>query len=133
MDADRLTPRSQSVNALKIWMLGCTMMIIAALSEYGIILFMKGRLHHHLKCVFALKCKNKRVDIIKDKNENGEAHNQNIIMQEFSVQEVARKGYNKKSNEINESMRKLDYISLIIFPIIYLIFIIVYFLNFKQQ
>ena len=132
MDADRLTPRSQSVNALKIWMLGCTMMIIAALSEYGIILFMKGRLHHHLKTIFALKCKHKRVDILKDKNENGETLNQNIIMQEFSVQEVARNGVNKKSNDINESLIKLDYISLIIFPIIYFTFIFVYFLNFRQ-
>ena len=132
MDADRLTPRSQSVNALKIWMLGCTMMIIAALSEYGIILFIRGRLRHHLKCLFALKCKNKRADILKDKNENGETRNQNIIMQESFVQDVARNEYNKKYNEINESLRKLDYISLIIFPIMYFTFIIVYFLNFRQ-
>lgn len=132
MEADRLTPRSQGVNALKVWMLGCTMMIIAALSEYGIILFMKGRLHHHLKCLFALKCQNKRVATLKDKNENEETRNQNIILQEFFVQEVARNGYNKKSNEINESLRKLDYISLIIFPIMYCTFIIVYFLNFRQ-
>ena len=83
MEADRLTPRSQSVNALKIWMLGCTMMIIAALSEYGIILFGKGRLYHHLKCLFGLKCKNKRVNTLKDKNENGQTCNQNIIMKEF--------------------------------------------------
>ena len=95
------------------------MMIIAALSEYGIILFMKGRLHHHLMGIFPFQCKTKRVDTLKDKNDNGETRNQNIIMQEFFVQEVARNGYNQKSNEMNENLRKLDYISLIIFPIMY--------------
>ena len=143
MEADRLTPRSQGVNALKIWMLGCTMMIIAALSEYGIILFMKCKSQHNLKFLSSVTCVNKTKDDIKESSKNDEKCYQNIVMLEekdsfnktkhLFVQEIEKRRLINKTNRIDETLRKLDFISLILFPIVFVIFIIIYWLSFSTK
>ena len=43
MDALSSAPMSNGANAINIWMLGCVVMVFAALCEYGVILFIKSR------------------------------------------------------------------------------------------
>ena len=139
MEVDRSSPRSKGVHGIKIWMLGCTVMIIAALSEYGIILFLKCRKQHRM--TVARICNNsakKSIGSSKNKMEEDFINRSypKIIMvgqgesldkpKRLFVSEVPGKIASNtfKGNDLN--LRRIDFISLTIFPITFIIFIIFY-------
>ena len=139
MEVDRTSPRSKGVNGIKIWMLGCTVMIIAALSEYGIILFLKCQQQHNM--TVARLCNNstkKCRGISKDKMEDDFTNKSNlkIIMvgqaesldntRDLFVGNFPERISSNTFKKNDSKLRKLDFISLILFPITFVIFIIFY-------
>jgi hypothetical protein len=139
MEVDRSTPRSKGVNGIKIWMLGCTVMIIAALSEYGIILFLKCRNQHTMTVPrLCNKATQKSKGSPKHQKEDDFIHRPypKIIMvgQEELLDKTRRlfvsegpekiAGNTFKRNDLK--LRRLDFISLILFPMTFGIFIIFY-------
>ena len=139
MEVDRSTPRSQGVNGLKIWMLGCTMMIIAALCEYGIILFMKFRSQYQPNCYLSMCGKETKTDV-KENVEHDKIQYENMMLEKslkfdetkkgLFKQEITKKSCQNKLQWTDKGLRRLDFISLIVFPIVFSTFIVLYWFSF---
>ena len=129
----------KGINAIEMWMLFCVVMVFAALTEYSLILmikFMKGipmQYLNHLKLDSnyvihnenALKNKN---TMKKDTLVDGVQHSQTFDITKKKNGFIAEDITNA-SNEIKSTilfLRKLDLLSLLIFPIIFFLFISIY-------
>ena len=140
MDKGSSIPRAKHCNGIQIWMLGCTMMVIAALAEYGIILFIKFIAENHTK--MENKNKNGVKPKLKDDNEHmypkqHNANNNTDVDSEILAKSRCLFARDKKENGDNPEFinnvsdyRIIDFVSLIVFPIAFLIFVMGYCVSF---
>ena len=105
MEVTSATPRTKGVNGIQSWMLGCTVMVIAALSEYGVILFIK-----FMKIGIKHNGENQKMFENVGQRHNKQ-HNTNITEENFL------------------RLRSIDLFSLIAFPIAFSIFTLAYFFS----
>ena len=102
-------PNTSRISAMGIWMIGCKIMVFGALTEYGILLFL------------TIMSKNTETPLDQKMSALGFE-----IKDRTHIEEGTKKHCRKI--EINNTMlmTKLDSISLFMFPIIFIIFIVVY-------
>ena len=107
IDVESSAPESHGLDAIEIWMIACNLMIFAALSEYGLVLFIMF----------------KKTKVIGKKNKKRRQCNR-----------VGGNSVDGGKNNVDEGSvteRKIDLISLILFPIAFSIFISIYCLTYK--
>ena len=100
-------PKARNVNAIAIWMFGCCGMVFAGLCELGIILLIKLR---------------KGIPLEKLK------HLENLYS--INSKENTNQTDGMSMNGTLLTLKNIDCISLILFPTVFGIFIIIYFLSF---
>ena len=135
-------PEAKGANATDTWMISCVLMVFAALSEYGIILFIKfknvtavGKGDHiplnisnsklntrndgMNQSFHGIKCSNCSVRIF--------ATPRNLNIRKKQVDTADPKDATKNLDTATDLLiRKLDLASLILFPIIFSVFITIY-------
>ena len=136
------SPTAKGVNALELWMLGCLIMVFAALCEYGVLLFMKRRavrcrlqgnpqkqrryLEDHIKAdgtIFSTTDLDITARVNKVYPKERKTHG--------ASQQVARNSTDDM-RDLSLKMLHLDFISLIVFPILFVVFIGIYSLWFSK-
>lgn len=136
-------PNTNGVNGVEVWMVICIVMVFGALSEYGLLLYMMA---------YQLKTKNKHKDRLNDSKTNrifvsmstirsqnrnekdvGSANKESIQKQDdLSYQNHADNPATATEIKLNDTMKKIDSISLFLFPLVFLSFIILYLLVFLK-
>ena len=135
LDASHEAPESQGVNSIEIWIISCVLMVFAALSEYGLLLFIKFR---------------KSAPIQKDshkpgiqngfRDDNGGKNNFNINTMGHSKgqrsavfplcdEKDRNTSHHATTSDLDTTLlilRKIDYICLYLFPITFSLFVIIY-------
>lgn len=124
-------------------MLGCHGMMIAALSEYGIILSIKFKNDGNMKV--GRRYKKEENGSSKDAKEKGNTKQHITKVMDCGIKETLTRTQNEfisKEDEAGENLevkenisnpRRLDCISLILFPVAFLIFIVVYWFSFRNS
>ena len=128
-------PRTSRINAMGIWIIACILMVCGALTEYAVILYIVSKKHRISQKINAEKryCNGKDQDnnsksipiavkAIENKLFDGECSKENKIDVSNDKQRLER-------NDVKPDIttKKLDDMSLFIFPVIYSILIVVYF------
>ena len=140
MDVGSSTPRAKRINGIQSWMLGCIVMVIAALAEYGIILLIKFLDENNLKIwencknIEKTKSKDANEDVYrKQQNKNDVTVDSGDTLAHHRLWFMREKNANVASLEDKAStpnFRKIDSISLIVFPIAFFVFIMAYWFSF---
>ena len=136
MDAQRAAPTSEGVNAIGIWMLTCVTMVFAALSEYGMILFIKfwygtaianngfGRnvSEENKRKLFITK--SSAIGIFEVKGVNSAQRGDSNVCE--NDDECTSKKATTKFEFKHVDPKMIDSISLIVFPITFAVFVVSY-------
>ena len=108
-------PDTSGVSAVGIWMIACIIMVVGALTEYGIILYIT------MRKTCSKTPDNQSLNSIGFTNDNNNfAQDQNQY-------------HNRKEISCRALLRKIDFVSLVTFPILFLSFVMVYFIVFLKK
>ena len=134
-------PNTSEVNAIKIWMIACTLMVCGSLIEYGVILcimFNKRSLRKILNYTAKNRCHckhegncSKRSIRIPGRNDNERLF---VVSQNTTDCKTESNVNNKKEEEELNShdltyditLEMVDAVSLFMFPTVFLLFFVVY-------
>ena len=143
MNAKNSAPTSNGANAIDIWMLGCVIMVFAALCAYGMLLYMKRRPRISIPKISHTARQSKHLEnptnISSRKICNsGKVNEENVgNAQILDAWDTDYKGVDHASavEMIVKDMdvKRIDYISFVLFPIVFLVFIIAYLVCFKRS
>ena len=124
-------------------MLGCVVMVFAALCEYGVLLFMKCRLRIPIPKIGRITERSKHfgnpTNLNSSKtNGSGNVNEESVVnAQIHDAWETDCKGVDRASAvelEVKDmELKRIDYISFVVFPIVFLVFIIAYLVCFKRR
>ena len=140
MQVNLSAPTAEGITAIGIWMLWCLIMVFAALCEFGMILWMKqrGMSYKHIKQEkegnhHSMK-HSKKVSI--GFNYTNPCYDGKVNQRLFEVQPKERKkerqlqGVNCAATDdmstLYLKLQRIDSIALVIFPMVFFVFIIVY-------
>ena len=118
-------PNTNGVNAIGVWMISCIIMVFGALTEYGIILSVTS------KKGYSEDSSGDNLNDLKSRTRGESRKNENTLQCVCKVdKQTQRKDDTQRPNNTGVSkdkiMERIDEISLIIFPTIFILFIIVY-------
>ena len=135
LDVSRSAPESQGVDAIEIWMLLCICMVFAALFEYGMILFVKFR-------KFEKNQKDSQTNGIQGAHANDDGRSINFNVNRVGHSDGASRAASAQEDEkcggpihvtgsnLDPTVllcRKIDSISLFLFPVTFSFFLAIYF------
>ena len=132
IDVNLTSPMAKGVNALEIWMLCCMLMVFAALSEYGLILLIKfikniplEKINHRLKSASVIT--NYGLDLnLHNSNRNDTDDGNNPSAHEEDG-DVNVEQDTRNLNGVLLVLQKVDFVSMIIFPIVFFLFLFLYY------
>ena len=133
MDINSTAPKSEGTNAIEIWILYCILMVFSALMEYGLILWIK---FYGYKKIVANCPPNENEHFCKCKILHSTDH---VGGNDWTRNEVGDILNNEMSNSTNNvrttpierfDVKTIDKVSIIIFPISFIVFNIVYWVTF---
>ena len=137
-------PKASGTNAIEIWMIACMLMVCGSILEYGVILFIMLKKESFSTTVKVNNSICKHDDKIfkvihsTDKRINNEGNNAALhnLAEHGKGNAFSRNDQNhnfdNKTERHDIMLRKVDNASLIVFPIIFLLFIILYFSLFQK-
>ena len=137
MDVSSTSPVSKQLNSCEIWMLSCTLMVVSALCEFGIILIIRFKKFTPSLTNDVISDSTKKMgnndsntgiksggSAISEKSKHSPLTN-NFISNHTQDHQPDNVG--KQSLDDTHFFRmRIDYISLLIFPITFFIFVISY-------
>ena len=142
MGAHNSAPKSNGANAIDIWMLGCVIMVFAELCEYGVVLFIKCRQGISIEYTGLTTRGTKRQKLTSSKyrktNNSGNIMEENVgSAHSRDACEADCKGVDSGS-EVEKrvkdiDVKKIDYVSFVVFPIVFLVFILTYLVCYKER
>ena len=143
-----LAPTAKGVNALEIWMLWCLIMVFAALCEYGMILLIKRRsiaARHHEKQQRERTCSEEHLTnmdgTIFDNTtpSNAGKNNRRLFVvcpnegkAQGTAQQVAHLCSTDDTTNLSLKLLKIDSAALVIFPIVFAVFVVIYCIIFTK-
>ena len=136
-------PNTNGVNAVGVWMVGCIIMVFSALTEYGILLYImtyKLKLQGN-NCVCLNDGNDDRIFVpmstisSKNRNKRGTVFmTKEMIQKNNGVTDQKRFKTASIANAMKQEnmMRKIDSVSLFLFPLVFFCFSVVYLVVFLK-
>ena len=135
IDINATSPKSERVNAVTIWILYCILNVFLALSEYGLILFIKfqrGRSlskstclnHQSQKIKLDVRPKGSKSGYVDNLSRNELKNNGTDNGLDRSVIQTSNDATNRCGQCVD--LTKIDIVSMVVFPTSFLVFNVVY-------
>ena len=139
-------PAAEDITAMELWMLSCMMMVFAALCEYGVILFMTQRAMPYKRIQQQKEGKpccaehSKAIGTVSSNSNSGHSGLLNQRLSCVHPQECQKDCTTQQATDtaieeldkLSMKLLKIDHGALIVFPIVFALFIIIYCVVFVQ-
>ena len=137
IDVQKSAPVVEGACALELWMLGCVIMVFAALGEYGLILFLTFRRGTQFASKYGRVNDSKGIE----NDDSWKSTDTNIFTRRAKVghtrgfenhSKTTSRSMSTKYDTLAHELKLIDSVSLIIFPVVFGVFVIGYWFCFKQ-